>query len=327
MTIRDLTPTAALCLAALLVCLAVADQARALRNPFLGGADAPRAEANATSGVGAETQRTAPGRMAPALVPGGLLKQAVAWQLALRREMTRAALHMRADPFGRTLWLFLLAAFAYGMAHALGPGHGKAFAVAYFLDRPGPLWLGALFGNLSMFFHVLSAGLLVGAGTYVLHTAASALVDDAGRVLEGISYALLAVVGLGLLGARVLRQLRPAPSRDDGPAPRAGLRPLLLTALGAGLVPCPGAALVLLFCISLGVPLAGVLALLAISLGMGLTITAFATATIASRGLLQRLDRSGGRLWPALATGASLLGGGLMAGLGLLLFTGWWLAG
>lgn len=286
-----------------------APEAFASRNPFIPGGDKQA------------RQQTAPA--VPSFVPDWLLQTVVRWQLSLRAQMTTLARDISRNPWGRSFWLFMLASLAYGAAHALGPGHGKAFAMAYFLERPGPPSLGLLFGNLSMFCHVLSAAVLVFAGAYVLKTAAAGLVDDAGATLEGISYALLAGIGLFLFVGRVVA-LRRKEQEHTAPPKRAGGKSLVATALAAGLVPCPGASLVLLFCISLGIPLAGLAALVAISLGMGATISLFATATILSRTALLRVTHSRGRLLEHAQTAVSLLGGLAMSALGTLLFLGWW---
>lgn len=303
-------------LCALLTCCvpALRPEAHAARNPFISGRNNNDAQ---------EQSKVSP--PLPSLLPKGVLQTIIRWQLNLRASMTRLANEIRHNPWGRPFWLFMLVSLAYGAAHALGPGHGKAFALAYFLERPGSPALGLLFGNLSMFFHVLSAGVLVFAGTYLLETTASGLVDDVGATLEGVSYALLALIGLLLLGGRLLALKPSAKARHEEVVPKSRRsKSLVATALAAGLVPCPGASLVLLFCISLGIPLAGVASLLAISLGMGATISFFALGAIASRSLAARLMQGQDRLFTALHIGASLLGSLLMASLGTLLFLGWW---
>lgn len=298
----------ALFIATLLVTLLLPlPQSQAARNPFLPGGKP-------------QQQRQAPASL-PAFMPEWLLQSVVHWQLTLRAQMTALSRQLQQNPWGRSFWLFMLASLAYGAAHALGPGHGKAFAMAYFLERPSSWKTGLLFGNLSMFCHVLSAAALVYGGTYLLKTAAAGLVDDVGATLEGISYAMLGGIGLFMLGAR-LYSLRHRPEHTEQPPP-AGNRALVGTALAAGLVPCPGASLVLLFCISLGVPLAGGFSLLAISLGMGTTISLFALATIASRATVLRLTHGRGRSFAIIHNAVSLAGGLLMAGLGTLLFLGW----
>ena len=261
----------------------------------------------------------------PGFMPKSLLAVVIRWQLVLRARMTALAHDIEHNPWGRSFWLFMLLSLAYGMAHALGPGHGKAFAVAYFMERQSSPWLGLLFGNLSMFFHVLSAGVLIFAGTYLLQTMGLVLVDNAGVFLEGMSFAMLTVIGLCMVVGRVAVMVRKRPKKvDTETVTKRGT--LALTALAAGLVPCPGASLILVFCISLGLPMVGALSLVAISLGMGATISLFAVATIVSRTLALRLTRNRGRLFSGLQAGISLLGGLAMSVFGALMFTGWWYA-
>ena len=285
--------------------------AQAVRNPFVPDRRESTLSVNATQPV-----------MLP--MPGSILKTVVHWQLELRTRMSGFAKQIKQRPWGRAFWLFMLASLAYGAAHALGPGHGKVFAVSYFLDRPGPLVLGVLFGNLSMFFHVLSAAVLVFAGTFVLETTASGLVQDVGLTLEGVSYAMLLTIGVSLTALRFKGLVRDEDRKErQGQPGRSSLKPLLVTALAAGLVPCPGAALVLLFCISLGLPVAGFLSLVAISAGMGATISAFGVAAIGSCHWLAGLAKGRGRLFRAVQHGVGLFGALAMAVMGGLLLAGW----
>ena len=190
-------------------------------------------------------------------------------------------------PYGGSFWLFLFFSFVYGVIHALGPGHGKIFAASYFLNRPGGLGAGLLFGNLTMFVHVLSATTLVLAGYHLLHASAAMTVDVVGDRLETISFGLLLALGLALTAKSCL-DLRTghAHQREHSrqPSPKTDMRSLVGMSLAVGLIPCPGAALILIFSLSLGITIAGLLAMACISLGMGLTISAVALLVISSRG-------------------------------------------
>ncbi len=306
---------ALLCLALLSLAL-LPENVSAARNPFIRSDKQSEQQQNATQ----------PAAPSFSVIPSSWLQDVIRWQLALRMQMTGLARDIAHSPWGGSFGLFMAASFLYGAAHALGPGHGKAFAIAYFLDRPGPLWLGLLFGNLSMVCHVASAATLVLVGSYILRTAASGVVDDVGGLLEGISYGLLACIGLGLLLGNVYGLLRRRNESEPRPQTGASPKTLALTAMAAGLAPCPGAALVLMFCISLGVQTAGLLSLLAISLGMGVTISAFATAAIASRSLVLRMLHNRRKTFDVVQAGVSILGGAAIASMGSILLAGWWLS-
>ena len=62
-----------------------------------------------------------------------------------------------------TLWALLVVGFVYGIAHTLGPGHGKAVVVAYFLDGKKRGWMdGIVAGTWVSITHTMAALLLAG---------------------------------------------------------------------------------------------------------------------------------------------------------------------
>jgi nickel/cobalt exporter len=72
------------------------------------------------------------------------------------------------------------------------------------------------------------------------------------------------------------------------------VRDLLLIALPAGMIPCPGAIAVIVFALSLHMFWVSVISVTAMSLGMGFTISAAAVLVVlAKRGAL-RLFKGGG---------------------------------
>jgi len=252
---------------------------------------------------------------APLLAP--VLKRILRWQSALRQGMSKAALSMRENPLGSSFWLFMALALAYGAVHALGPGHGKVLAASYFLHRGGGPRQALAFGYLTMFLHVLSATTLVLGGRLLLEASASRFVDDTGAFIQDVSYALLLAVGLVMLTGSV-RRCRRKRTKDDAP-PAPDRRSLAGLALAAGIVPCPGAALVLIFAISLDALAAGLAAMVAISLGMGLSLSAVGMAASSCRGVVlgmmqgrERLHRAGHCLFSLAGSLAVTLMGGLL---------------
>jgi ABC-type nickel/cobalt efflux system permease component RcnA len=71
----------------------------------------------------------------------------------------------------------MAAAFVFGMAHALMPGHGKTVLVSYHLGRPSRVVEGVTTGALLALTHVGSAVVFVLAGVAVI----SRLLAAAGR--------------------------------------------------------------------------------------------------------------------------------------------------
>jgi hypothetical protein len=107
------------------------DTVRAARNPFIASKTAPSSSVKK------------PLAGYPALLHPAMQKIAVAQQ-GIRQKMVRMASEIRHHPFGRSFRTFMLLALLYGAIHALGPGHGKVYACAYFLNCSGTIKKGLL---------------------------------------------------------------------------------------------------------------------------------------------------------------------------------------
>lgn len=105
------------------------------------------------------------------------------------------------------LWALLGLSFAYGVAHAAGPGHGKVVISSYMLASGETARRGALLalgaGLVQASVAVLLVGLLAG-----LFGASRAVLSSATITLERFSYALIIALGVYLL-YRAVRSLVP----------------------------------------------------------------------------------------------------------------------
>jgi ABC-type nickel/cobalt efflux system permease component RcnA len=143
-----------------------------------------------------------------------------------------------------------------------------------------------------------------------------------GRVLQDVSYGLLAVMGLCMLVSALRRCRRPAaPTAADQASPGTS-KGLFGLALATGLVPCPGAALVLIFSIALGITGAGVAAMVAIAMGMGLCLAAVSLLAIKFRAGMLALMRNRSPLLRAGQCAFSLAGALIVLSTGSLLLLG-----
>ncbi len=93
----------------------------------------------------------------------------------------------------------VLLSFFYGVLHAAGPGHGKAVATSYLFSRGRQLGNGLLLGNLIALFHALSAVVLVVILREILSVSITGSLDKTMLLMQKISYALIAMMGTGLL--------------------------------------------------------------------------------------------------------------------------------
>jgi ABC-type nickel/cobalt efflux system permease component RcnA len=184
---------------------ALAQQAPPAKNPF-GVGPAP-----------AEKSVAAPG----AQMPAGPLQRLGQWvmekQAIVHRELATAVRRFKtADPFSAALLLAAIS-FAYGVLHAVGPGHGKAVISSYVLADGQTMRRGILLSFMAALIQALSALVLVGILILVLRsTGLQIRVMEAW--LETLSWGLVALVGGWLLYYQIRSMLAPshAHAHDHG---------------------------------------------------------------------------------------------------------------
>ena len=242
------------------------------------------------------------------------------------------------------LWTLVTVCFGYGVVHTLGPGHGKAVVVAYFLDSSRPrAWIEGIFaGGWIAFTHTLAALLLAGALKLSSTVGLLGAMREV-RNVEIVSYTLILLVGFWRLWAGITGRLHEHPHGDHGhghghghghdhhhhghnhghhhhdhESPQRTIAGwLLLTA--AGIAPCAGALIIILLSIALDVLWAGVVGVIAIALGMAITLAAIGMASMVAHRLIIAEGRSQeiGRFTAiaasliVIATGGTLLLGSL----------------
>jgi ABC-type nickel/cobalt efflux system permease component RcnA/ABC-type uncharacterized transport system substrate-binding protein len=246
-------------------------------------------------------------------------------QKELTKRLNGFGTRLKDEPWGAPLWMFLALSFVYGVVHAVGPGHGKAVVCSWFLSRPGSLLHGALMGNAITFVHMGSAALAVGAA-YLIFSSGMGGFAAASRAIQPAGYGLLALMGLFLLGKSVLDLRRGGPLAAHACAhtdPEAGdIKSILAVSFVTGLIPCPGAAVILAFAIGLNIFWTGVAALLVMALGMGLTTTLFAWFAVSARKAALTLSGRNRRLFGYIHAGLSICGAAAIGLFGTALFIG-----
>jgi ABC-type nickel/cobalt efflux system permease component RcnA len=241
--------------------------------------------------------------------------------LDLQRSLTRALASgvaglRRGEP--GALAALLAAAATYGLAHAAGPGHGKALvaaAAAGTAAGPGRLAAIALAGSLGQ---GLTAIVVVAGGLTMLGSGITALAAQTERTAEALGLVALGGVGLWLCWRGVRQAVRPAPCchghghghGHDAAMTAPGLGASLALVGGIALRPCAGAMLTLAIAWGAGVAWAGVLAVLAMSLGTAIVTVASALAVCGMRGAALV---AGGSTRLALVAAALQLGAGVLA--------------
>lgn len=126
------------------------------------------------------------------------------WQSHFYRQLTDAVRQWQA-PGG---WGGLLVglSFAYGVFHALGPGHGKAVIASYVLANRQTARNGALLALSASAVQALVAIAMVSLLAVVFNVTATVM-NEATRWLEACAYALVVVLGLTLVWRKTIRPL------------------------------------------------------------------------------------------------------------------------
>ena len=223
-----------------------------------------------------------------------LARYSADYQRQIQQSLSTALRDIQSGSGSVALWTLVAVCFGYGVVHTLGPGHGKAVVVAYFLDSTKPrAWIEGIFaGAWIAFTHTLAALLLAGALKMFYAVGLLGALREV-RNVEILSYVLILLVGFWRLWAGLTGRLHEhahGAGHDHGhhhehAAPRRTIAGwLLLTA--AGIAPCAGALVVILLSVALGVLWAGVIGVVAIALGMAITLAAIGMASMVAHRLI-----------------------------------------
>lgn len=146
-----------------------------------------------------------------------LARESAAYQRQIQHQLTTSLQDVGSGTgSAAALWILLSLCFSYGVVHTLGPGHGKAVIVAYFLDGTEPRrWIEGLFaGAWIAVTHTLSA-LVLAIGLKLMSVAGLFGALAHARMVEIASYLLILAVGLWRLRAG-LRGEAAACNHDHG---------------------------------------------------------------------------------------------------------------
>jgi nickel/cobalt transporter (NicO) family protein len=243
-----------------------------------------------------------------------ILLQSVLWQKVLNREMTQLLQQVAQQPqqAGMTLMLFSL---AYGVLHALGPGHGKVVISTFLATHPARLKTSM---KLTLLAALLQGGVAIGLVTVMLVVlqTSSRTMHLGSYWLEKSSYLLVMALGVwvGWRAVRALRAalkpvakmqihaIRPHHQHDDhcgcGHAhlPSAAQmeqavsgKTQALVVFSMGLRPCSGAIMMLLFAKVIDVYVWGVASAIAMAMGTAVTVSAMGLLVQRSRKLAEKL--------------------------------------
>lgn len=214
-----------------------------------------------------------------------LLSRLITLQKRFHSRLSDAMGELQNDASTKRLLITVAAAFIYGFLHALGPGHRKTVLAGLFASRKlrkrDALYSGMGFALL----HGGSAVVLVYLIFSISRGPLSVGMEKSTRVLEKGSFIALAIIGAWMMVSAIIDLIRHTEEeKKEGKMALAAI-------IGAGLIPCPGAALVLSFALAYQIHLYGILAVAAMSLGMGTALSIIALGAESAGKLLRSLGK------------------------------------
>lgn len=272
-------------------------------------------------------------------VPSGIGAWLLAMQGSFYRSFQGVVLALKSD--GAALWTLLGLGFAYGVFHAAGPGHGKAVIAGYVVASERALLRGVLLSLAAALLQALAAIALVGTATILLGIRADGMSRLTANI-ELLSFAAVAALGAAVTWRKAGALMGTAALARDPTATVAGScdhvhipppealdrltrwRELAGVVVAAGVRPCAGALVILVFTLANGLFLAGVAATFAMALGTALTTGAIAALAVFAKSLALRLAGGRGAAGALLTAGLELLAGAFVLVVGVALLMGLW---
>ncbi len=243
---------------------------------------------------------------------------------------------------GSAFFSLLLVGFAYGVFHAAGPGHGKGVISAYLVADEKALRKGFLLSLAAAVVQALVAIAIVTLVSLVLRATASTMNKLAMNV-ELASFIAVTLLGAvitwrkagKILGVLDLARnpLAPTPTESCDhvhmPLPQelsrlTRWRDMAGVAIAAGIRPCAGALIVLVFALSQGLFAAGIAATFAMALGTALTTGGIAALAVFFKTMALKVAGGRGASGAIAIAGLELLAAAFVLVLGASLLYGLW---
>jgi nickel/cobalt transporter (NicO) family protein len=239
-------------------------------------------------------------------------------QRKLNRKISYLSKRIETDKSFVILLIFF--SFIYGLVHAIGPGHGKFIISSYFFSKKAKPIEAILSGFVIAFTHGISGIVIILVIFLLLHLPVLKSLANTTRIISIISYLMIAGIGLSLFVKTIIDAFtRKNHCTSEPNMVSAKVSSFLPISFITGLIPCPGAATIILFSLSTGSFIVGSIAIFAMSFGMGIIISLFAIAALyAQKGILNSINRNKD-LQFKIIIGLRLVGTFMLFGIGMTL--------
>jgi ABC-type nickel/cobalt efflux system permease component RcnA len=235
----------------------------------------------------------------------------ISQQAGFHRELVTLVRAISKEGSPILLWGLVSTSFFYGVFHAAGPGHGKAVISAYMLASKAPLRRGISLAFLCAGVQAVMAVVVILVLSQVFSLAGKAM--QISRFFEIASFAAVGLIGVWIL-VRLLRGQSGCGHDHSNDHPeshhhahghshahahdhshahdshaccssheqeaKTARRSIWAMVVAVGIRPCTGAVLVLLFSLSAGIFVWGLVATFAMALGTAITVAALAGVSV-----------------------------------------------
>jgi ABC-type nickel/cobalt efflux system permease component RcnA len=228
---------------------------------------------------------------------------------------------------GGAIIALLTACFAYGLAHAAGPGHGKVLIGGYGFARKVRVLRLSLIALAASLGQAVTAIVLVYAGVLILNLTRQTMIGVTEQLFAPVSYGAIVVIGIWLVwrGLQRLREGRNTQQGDvcgscghaHGPTLRqvdqlGSLREAFALIAGIAIRPCTGALFVLITTWQMGIAFVGILGTFAMAIGTAIITIGVGIAATGLRGGLLA-DVMGSQRGTQIAAGVEVIAGCVVA--------------
>jgi ABC-type nickel/cobalt efflux system permease component RcnA len=286
----------------------------------------------ATTGVVPPTPKPNPFGIGSSSASSNVSAAIVAIQAQFYGALTATVLAMKSGD-AQVLTLATVG-FLYGIFHAAGPGHGKGVISGYIIATGGSIYCGLGLSFSSALLQATVAISLVSVFALLLG-ATSATISTAANIIELTSFAAVAGLGAVLVWSKsseFVGEIVKGPERSGGeeqlPIRKShGWKEFCGVVLAAGIRPCSGAIILLVFTLSQGIFVAGIFGALAMAIGTAITTSTLGIMTVFARGVFQRLIAANGSGGVLVLSGIEVMAAAGVMTIGLVLLAGQWVGG
>jgi len=198
-----------------------------------------------------------------------MTSQMVECQNRLRTKLAKVMNKIKTEADAGSYLVLISLAFLYGLFHAAGPGHRKAVVFSAFVSKKAHPWEPAILGLILALLHAFASVLMILLIIFFVGGVKMIMINEVTVHIEVISYAILALFSFSLLIYKIRSLIKHKEKQHSHLIQKKGIYSTIIL---SGIIPCPGATLIMIFALSLSMFWPGIFAVIAMSLGMGITI-------------------------------------------------------